>query len=348
MNIEEIKAEYKKISEELTDPDLISDWARFQELSKRRSALEKVAKKAEELEDIIERIEENNQIITAQEDELASLAQEEIQELAQKKRVIEKELENLFQEEKEDIPDALIMEIRPGTGGEEASLFAANLFAMYTRYAEQKGWKYIILDINETEVGGMREASIEFQGKEAFRKLRYEGGVHRVQRIPTTEKAGRIHTSTASVVILAKPKKAEIQINPADLKIDTFNASGPGGQNVNKRKTAIRITHTPSGLVVESQTSRNQQQNREFALAHLEAKLLQLREKAEGEKISGERRGQIGTAERAEKIRTYNFPQDRITDHRIKKSWHGLEHIMQGNLDEIVESLQANQPLEAS
>jgi len=340
MEIEKIKKEYKEISEKLTDPELISRWDEFQELSKRRGALEKIIAKADEIEEMKQRIEQNNQIITAQEDELASLAQEELQNLAQKKEALEKELESLFQEETEDIPDALIMEIRPGTGGEEASLFAANLFNMYTKYAEQKGWKYTVLDTSTTEVGGMREASIEIRGKEAFRRLRHEGGVHRVQRIPTTEKSGRIHTSTASVVILPKPKKAQIKINPADLKVDTFNASGPGGQNVNKRKTAIRITHVPSGLVAESQTSRNQQQNREFALAHLEAKLLQERETAEGEKVSGERRGQIGTAERAEKIRTYNFPQDRITDHRIKKSWHGIENILQGNLEEITGQLQ--------
>ena len=188
-------------------------------------------------------------------------------------------------------------------------------------------------------MGGLREASIEFQNKEAFKKLRHEGGVHRVQRIPTTEKAGRIHTSTASVVVLPKPKKAQVHMNPADLKIDVYNASGPGGQNVNKRKTAVRVTHLPTGLVVASQASRNQQQNREFALTLLAAKLLQRKEEAEGEKIAGARKGQIGTAERAEKIRTYNIPQDRVTDHRIKQSWHGIDKILQGNIEEITSTL---------
>ena len=300
-------------------------------------------KKGEELEELKSRIEENSQIIASQEDEFASLAQDELVTLLGEKQAAEKQLEELLKDETEPSEagtDAVIIEIRPGTGGEEASLFAGDLFSMYTKYAEQKGWKYTILDLAETEVGGVREASIEFRGKEAFKALRHEGGVHRVQRIPTTEKAGRIHTSTASVVVLPKPKKTQIQLNPADLKIDIYNSSGPGGQNVNKRKTAVRITHLPTGLVVASQASRNQRQNRDFALTLLAAKLLQQKEQAEGEKIAGARRGQIGTAERAEKIRTYNYPQDRITDHRIKKSWRGIERIMQGNLDLIAKELQ--------
>ena len=343
MDLEQIKREYKEISEKLTDPELISRWDEFQELSRRRAALEKIVQKAEELREAKERVEENNQMIASQEDELGALAQEELNSLLTKKEAIEKELNALLEEESKPSaagPDAVIMEIRPGTGGEEASLFAANLYGMYKKYAEKKGWKYTVLDLAETEVGGMREVSIEFQGKEAYEKLRAEGGVHRVQRIPTTEKVGRIHTSTASVAVLPKPKKAQIQLNPSELKIDVYNASGPGGQNVNKRKTAVRVTHLPTGLVVASQASRNQQQNREFALTLLAAKILQQREEAEGAKIAGARKGQIGTAARAEKIRTYNFPQDRVTDHRIKKSWHGIEKILAGNLDEITEALQ--------
>ena len=342
MSLEQIKKEYEELSTKLTDPELISHWEEFQEFAKRRSQLEKIVKKAEELQSLKERIEENNQIIATQEDELSALAQEELNSLLEEEETAEKELTELLQEESSspaDEPDAVIIEIRPGTGGEEASLFAENLFSMYTKYAEQKGWKYTVLDLNETEVGGLREASIEFQGREAFRKLQHEGGVHRVQRIPTTEKAGRIHTSTASIVVLPKPKKAQVHLNPAELKIDVYNASGPGGQNVNKRKTAIRITHLPTGLVVASQASRNQQKNREFALTLLAAKLLQQKEEAEGEKRAGARKGQIGTAARAEKIRTYNIPQDRVTDHRIGKSWHGIEKILQGNIEEITSTL---------
>lgn len=340
MDTEQAKKEYKEISERLTDPGLISRWEEFQALSRRRSQLEKILKKEEELATVKERIEENNQIAAAPEDELAALAQEELHILLEQKETLQRELEELLKEDTHDIPDSLIMEIRPGTGGVEASLFAGDLYGMYTKYAQQKGWKYTVLELNETEVGGIREASIELQGKEAFKKLRREAGVHRVQRIPATEKAGRIHTSTASVAILPKAKKEQVQLNASELKIEAYNASGPGGQNVNKRKTAVRITHLPTGLIVTSQASRNQQQNREFALTLLAAKLLQQKKETEGRKIAGTRKVQIGTSERAEKIRTYNFPQDRVTDHRIGKSWHNIEAIMAGELDEILETLQ--------
>jgi peptide chain release factor 1 len=345
VDLEKIKQEYRELTEKLTDPGLISHWEEFQELSKRRAQLQEIVTKAEQLQEINQRIEENNQIIASQEEELSSLAQEELNALLKQKEIAEKQLESLLQENSDshqNIPDAIIMEIRPGTGGEEASLFARDLFAMYTKYAEQRGWKYTVLEMNDTELGGIREASIEFQGREAYNHLRYEGGVHRVQRIPTTEKAGRVHTSTASVAILPKPKKAQLQLNPAELNVVAFNASGPGGQNVNKRKTAVRITHLPTGLVVASQASRNQQQNREFALTLLAAKLLQQREEAEQQKTAKERRTQMGTSERAEKIRTYNVPQDRVTDHRIGKSWHNIEAIMAGGLDEVVEELEEN------
>jgi len=342
VDLQRLKKEYQELSEKLTDPELISRWEEFQELSRRRGRLEKIVQKAQELEELNNKIEENNQIVTAQEDELVSLAQEELDSLLKQKKIVEGELQELLSEESDPQasgPDAIIMEIRPGAGGEEASLFAGDLFRMYTKYAEQKGWGYKLLDLNETELDGVREASIEFQGKEAVKKLSQEAGVHRVQRIPATEKADRIHTSTASVAILPKAKKAQIQINPAELKIDIYNSSGPGGQNVNKRKTAVRVTHLPTGIVVASQASRNQQQNREFALTLLAAKLLQQKEATEGEKIASARKGQIGSAQRAEKIRTYNVPQDRVTDHRIKKSWHGIERILGGDIEEIVTSL---------
>ena len=341
MDLAKIKEEYNTLSEKLTDPGLISRWGEFQDLSKKRSALEKIVKKAEELNELREEIEANNQIILAQDDsELAALAEQELKTLRQKENQIQEELEQLLEEEKEDMPAALIMEIRAGTGGGEASLFAADLLRMYTKYAANQGWKQTMLDINQTDLAGIRETSFEIEGKDAFRKLQYEAGVHRVQRIPATEKAGRIHTSTASLAVLPKPKKIQTQINPAELKIEAFNASGPGGQNVNKRKTAVRITHLPTNLVVASQVSRNQHQNKENALELLQAKLLWQKQEAEGKKLSGERKAQIGSAMRAEKIRTYNFPQDRITDHRLEQSWHGIEKVMEGNLDEITEALQ--------
>jgi len=238
---------------------------------------------------------------------------------------------------------SVIMEIRAGTGGQEAALFAVDLFKMYSKFGQSQGWKEKVLDSKPTELGGFKEIIFELTprngGNNIFSHLQYEGGVHRVQRIPETEKSGRIHTSTVSVAILLKPKRAEIKINPQDLKIDFYRSSGPGGQHVNKRETAVRITHLPTGIVVTSQAERNQLQNKENALAILEARLLEQKEITELKKLGEERKAQIKWAKRAEKIRTYNFPQDRVTDHRIKKSWHNLEEIMAGKLSPIISQL---------
>jgi len=235
----------------------------------------------------------------------------------------------------------IIVEIRAGAGGAEACLFAGDLFRMYSKYGQLQNWQQKILNSHPAELGGFKEIVFELKGENVFSKIKHEGGVHRVQRIPETEKGGRLHTSTASVAILPKPKKTEIKINPADLKTDSYKASGPGGQYVNKRMTAVRITHLPSGIVVTSQVERNLLQNKENALSILEAKLQEKKEATQNEKISDERRAQILAAQRAEKIRTYNFPQDRVTDHRIKKSFHNIEGIMNGKLDKIVKSLQS-------
>lgn len=233
------------------------------------------------------------------------------------------------------------MEIRAGTGGEEAALFALNLFNMYKKYALRTGWKLNILDESRSELGGFRQITFEFSGPEALKKMGGEAGVHRVQRIPKTEKSGRVHTSTATVAVLPKVKETVFRINPADLEITFFRSGGPGGQNVNKVETAVRIRHKPTGITAASQEGRSQQGNREKALEVLRAKLWQAeQEKMVGE-ITEERRKQIGSAERSEKIRTYNFPQDRVTDHRLKKSWGGLEKIMDGEIDKIISALQA-------
>jgi peptide chain release factor 1 len=234
--------------------------------------------------------------------------------------------------------ESVIIEIRAGTGGAEASLFVVDLFKMYSKYALNHGWRQNILSLNNSEMGGYKEIIFELisQDNNIFSKMQYEGGVHRVQRIPKTEKIDRIHTSTVSVAVLLKSKKTEIKIKPEDLKIDLFRSSGPGGQNVNKRETAVRITHLPTGISVASQTERNQAQNKENAMAILEAKILEKKEMEDFGSISEKRRAQIKWAKRAEKIRTYNFPQNRITDHRIKKSWHNIEDIMNGNLELII------------
>lgn len=233
----------------------------------------------------------------------------------------------------------LIMEIRAGTGGEEAALFASDLFQMYKKYAAKEGWKFNIIDYNRTDLGGFRQITFEIAGPAAHHKMTGEAGVHRVQRIPKTEKSGRIHTSTATVAVLPKVKETNIQINPNDLEISFFRSSGPGGQNVQKVETAVRIRHKPSGIVVSSQEGRSQQSNREKAMEILRAKLWQSEQGKRAGEITEERRKQIGSADRAEKIRTYNFPQDRVTDHRLHKSWGNLESIMAGNIDKLIAAL---------
>lgn len=337
---EDLQKEYDSLTEQLTDPELISNWEKMQELSKRRGALEKVLKKAEELKDLQVKIEENREILLAQEDpELSSLANAELLSLKAKEEELKKELERVLAGKEAEFPKAVILEIRAGTGGKEAALFAAELLDMYTKYALKKAWETTLLNIHESELKGIKEAELEIKGNTTFQELRHEGGVHRVQRIPQTEKAGRVHTSTASVAVLAKPEQSQIKLNPADLEVEFYNSSGPGGQNVNKRKTAVRVTHKPTGLVAAVQESRNQLKNKEYAMALLEAKLLEQEQEEKESQEAGQRKSQIGQAKRAEKIRTYNFPQDRVTDHRVEKSWHNIESVMEGNLEPLLSAL---------
>jgi peptide chain release factor 1 len=339
---EAIKKEYDEILQQLSNPELISDWEKFEKLQKRKNYLEKIIEKEKEMKLIKNKIEDNKLIISAKEDkELVALAETENTQFQERRKALEKEMKSLLREsdKKTGVPQPVIVEIRAGAGGQEACLFAGDLFRMYSKYGQSQNWQQKILDSHPTELGGFKEVVFELKNGDVFSKMKYEGGVHRVQRTPETEKGGRIHTSTSSVAILQKPKGAQIKIKPEDLKIDFYKASGPGGQYVNKRMTAVRITHLPSGLVVTSQTERNQLQNKENALSILEAKLLERKEIEELEKIDDRRKTQIGRAQRAEKIRTYNFPQDRVTDHRVKKSWHNIEKIMAGNLDKIISAL---------
>lgn len=244
------------------------------------------------------------------------------------------------EEEEKSEKQAVILEIRAGQGGDEAGIFAKDLYRMYSRYGQTQDWREKILESNRSDVGGYKEIIFELQGPGAYDELQNEGGVHRVQRVPETEKQGRIHTSTATVAVLLKPKKTEVNISPADLEISTYKSSGPGGQYVNKTESAIRIVHKPSGLVVTCQSERNQVQNKETAMTLLAARLYEAQEKSDLSKLSTERRDQIGWATRSEKMRTYNFPQDRVTDHRINKSWHDIESIMDGKLDGIIKAFK--------
>ncbi|MEA3453028.1 MAG: peptide chain release factor 1 [Patescibacteria group bacterium] len=343
IDLSQIKTEYQKVLEELKQIESSSDWKKVGKLKKEKEIYEKIIETQKHLEKIDEEIKEVKKIlITGKEAELISLAQEEEKNLLERKTSLENDLKKTskkFNGEGND-PKSIIVEIRAGAGGEEAALFAYDLFNMYSKYSEMKNWQVKTLNSHRTELGGYKEISFQISGTEAFSKIKHEAGVHRVQRIPTTDKQGRIHTSTASVAVLAKPTQKQIQVRTEDLQIDTYRSSGPGGQNVNKRETAIRITHIPTGIVVASQNERNQLQNKENALSILQAKLLVQQEEKATEKLGTKRKDQIGQAKRSEKIRTYNFPQSRITDHRIKKTWHNLQEIMEGNLDKVIDELQ--------
>jgi len=281
--------------------------------------------------------------MVSKDESLRDLADEELQNINFQKEAIEKQLEEIAnrESEEEEFPNEIILEVRAGVGGDEASLFAWELAHMYERFAEKNKWNWKIINESSNDVGGYKEASFEIKGKDCYKLLRYETGVHRVQRIPSTEKNGRIHTSTASVAILPLRKKTKIIINPNDLDIEYSRSGGAGGQNVNKVETAVRLIHKPTGLDVRCTTERNQLANREKALIILSSKIQMLKDEEESQKYSIDRKNQIGTADRSEKIRTYNFPQDRITDHRVKKSWSNIPVIMNGNIDKIIEALSS-------
>jgi len=338
-DLDYLTSQYNQLTKEIEEAQKKEDWVRVGELIKKRGEIEKILQKYTELQEIRKKIEETEEILKKETNkELLELAKKEKEDLQQRLQILKKELQSFAQDKEKT--ESVIVEIRPGVGGEEAALFAQDLFSMYLKYANKKGWKVKILETKKTDLGGIKEAIFEITGKGAYSKLKYEGGVHRVQRIPETEKSGRIHTSTASVVVLKKPKKAEIHIDPKDLKIETFRASGPGGQYVNRRESAVRITHIPTSIVVTCQSERTQAQNRENALAILQARLLKMQEEQQLKEIQQTRKSQIGKMERSEKIRTYNFPQDRVTDHRVKKTWHNIEEILGGELDPIVEELE--------
>ncbi len=286
--------------------------------------------------------EENTRNLMEADASLLEMGKEELEGVRLQKEGIEKQIEQILatEKEEEEFPNEIILEVRAGAGGDEASLFALDLAEMYKKYAEKVGWSVATLHESKSSVDGYKEVVIEMHGKDIYKKMRYETGVHRIQRIPATEKAGRIHTSTASVAILPIRKKSKIDINPADLEMEFSRSGGAGGQNVNKVETAVRIIHMPTGIDVRSTSERSQLKNREKAMSILISKLEALKEEEEAKKYASNRKAQVGTGDRSEKIRTYNEPQDRVTDHRFKKTWHNLPAIFRGELDAILETMQ--------
>lgn len=299
---------------------------------------------AEEYERILKQ-EEDVKSLAESDESMRELAEDELKSFEEQKKSLEEQIKAIEQSEKEEeeFPNEIILEARAGAGGDEAALFAYQLVEMYQRYAENNGWSSKVVEASINDIGGYKTASIEIRGKDVYKLLRYETGVHRVQRVPATEKNGRIHTSTASIAVLPIRKKVKFEINPADLDMEYSRSGGAGGQNVNKVETAVRLIHRPTGIDVRSTSERSQLANREKALAILQAKLQQMKEEEEAKKYDGERKNQIGTGDRSEKIRTYNFPQDRVTDHRIRQSWSNIEGILLGKIERVIEALQSGE-----
>jgi peptide chain release factor 1 len=339
--LETIEEKYRRLTLALSDPALHSNPQKFRDVSKERAELEPLIRKYEDYKKVKKHIQDSEQILSDKEAdaELHALAENELRELSEKAGKLEGELKILLLPKDPHDEKNVILEIRAGAGGDESSLFAQDLFRMYARFAESRGWQTEVMQTSLSPIGGFKEIIVNIRGKNVFSSLKYESGVHRVQRVPRTEASGRIHTSTATVAVLPEADEIDLKLDPKDLKIEAFGSSGPGGQNVNRNYTAIRVTHKPSGLVVSCQDEKSQHRNKEKALRVLRSRLLDIAQREQQAKIAQNRRTQVGTGERSEKIRTYNFPQSRITDHRLNENFHNVESILDGELDDILARL---------
>jgi len=338
-NLEELEKKYEELNNKIMDPAIISDREQYGKIMKEHSDLEPIIAKYREYKSVQKNLEESKELMN--DPEMKDLAEAEMLEAKEKIPQLEEELKILLIPKDPDDDKNVICEIRAGAGGDEAALFAGELFRMYSMYCEKNHWKVEILNENSTELGGYKEISFMVKGNGAYSRLKYESGVHRVQRVPETETSGRIHTSTASVSVLPEVEDVDITINPSDIKMEVFRASGAGGQHVNKTSSAVRLIHIPTGIVAECQTERSQFQNKDYAMKLLQSRLYSIEKEKRDSEIDSARRSQIGNADRSEKVRTYNFPQGRITDHRIGFSTFRFQNFLDGDLDEMIDNLTA-------